>query len=942
MNKHFSVLLFVLVVLPSLLFAQTGRISGVVKDEGSNSALSGVSVSIVGAANQATSSDFEGDYSFNIAPGTYKLVFSYVGYINKEITDIKVEAGKSAIVDVSLAPSSNQIGEVIVTVSARKNTELSILNMQKNSGVVMDGLSSQAIQRSGASNIASAVRVIPGVSVQDGKYLYVRGLGDRYTKSILNGVDIPGLDPDKNTVQMDIFPTGVLENIVVMKTASAELPADFTGGVIDIVTKDIPAQKNLGVSMSLGYNPNAHFRNDFVSYKGSKTDFLGYDYGDRNLPVVKDYTILNPVVPENRYAVEQVAKAFDPVMAAQRKSNNLPDLNMGVDYSNQFNVAGNKLGVIGLLNYKRNTMFYKGFQNGIYQKPNQSDASSELKADKISQGDLGEQNVLLSGMLGLNYKTDRSKYSLTALRIQNGESRAAIFNQTTAISNSNETMRHTLEYTERAITNLLLSGKHSNENADFITEWKLSPTWVKVNDKDMRQTTFVLNSSGNYVINTDAGLPNRFWRYLDEFNGVSKLDFTKKLNLFERESAFKFGGLYSYKKRDYRINNYSIEYRNNNKDITNGDPNGFLNPENVYNASEDSGFWVRGNYQAANTFEASQQTGAAYASLEIRPIEKLKAIAGLRGENYTTIFTGQNIDGLKYDKVKTINKFDLFPSLNLIYNTFANHNLRASYSRTVARPSFKELSVVQIYDPLTEIRFLGNLELVPTYINDIDLRYEIFAKDAQMFALSGFYKGFKNPIELQAYNDGVPLDITPKNSPSATVIGLEVEGRKNFGFISEDLKDLTLNVNVTVVKSEIEMRDEEYASRKSFAREGQEISKKRELQGQSPYLINTGLSYNSSSKGFEAGVFYNVQGKTLQIIGFARNSDVYTKPFNSLNLNLSKKIGKEFKAGTISFKVDNLLDSKRLSVYEAFQAADQIYQQRIPGRNFSVGYSYNF
>jgi hypothetical protein len=186
------------------------------------------------------------------------------------------------------------------------------------------------------------------------------------------------------------------------------------------------------------------------------------------------------------------------------------------------------------------------------------------------------------------------------------------------------------------------------------------------------------------------------------------------------------------------------------------------------------------------------------------------------------------------------------------------------------------------------------------------------------------------------------LDIKTKNSPSATVIGLELEGRKNFGFISEELKDLSLNLNVTLVKSEIEMREEEYLSRQSFAREGQEISKKRQLQGQSPYLINTGLLYNSTSNGLEAGIFYNVQGRTLEIIGFARNSDVYSKPFNSLNLNVSKKIGTNMKVGTISLKVDNLLDSKRTSVYEAFQAADQIYQQRIPGRNFSIGYSHNF
>src|SRR5690606_36902186 len=284
MNKHYFILLLMTIVSPIVLFAQSGRIYGVIKDESLNTPLVGVSVAVIGVS-KAASSDFEGDYTLEVAPGTYKMVFSYVGYVTKEVTDVKVESGKATHVDITLLPSSDQLEEVVVSVSARTNTEQSILNMQKNDGVVIDGLSSQAIQRSGASNIASAVRVVPGVSVQDGKYLYVRGLGDRYAKSILNGVDIPGLDPDKNTVQMVIFPTGVLENIVVMKSASAELPADFTGGVVDIVTKDIPAQKQLGVSLSLGYNPHMHFQDNFVSYKGSSTDVFGFDNGVRKLPI---------------------------------------------------------------------------------------------------------------------------------------------------------------------------------------------------------------------------------------------------------------------------------------------------------------------------------------------------------------------------------------------------------------------------------------------------------------------------------------------------------------------------------------------------------------------------------------------------------------------------------------------------------------------------------
>ncbi|MGO1595801.1 MAG: TonB-dependent receptor domain-containing protein [Sphingobacterium sp.] len=941
MNKGFYILLLLIIASPISALAQTGRITGVIKDEGTDALLSGVSVSVVGAT-QATSSDFEGDYSLDLEPGTYNLRYSYVGYRHLEITEVTIEPGKASSVDIALAPETDVIEEVVVSISARRNTEQSILNMQKNAGVVMDGLSSQAIERSGASNIASAVRVVPGVSVQEGKYLYVRGLGDRYTKSILNGMDIPGLDPDKNTVQMDIFPTGVLENIVVTKSASADLPADFTGGVVDIVTKDIPAQKQIGLSLSLGYNPNMHFKDNYVGYSGSGTDFLGFDNGDRKLPVATGTDIPNPVSAGNRPQVEQITKAFSPQLGAQRKSSNIPDLSLGFDFANQYNVMGNKLGLIGVVNYKKTTTFYQDYKNGIYQRPNQSDPSAELRPDRTSVGDLGEENTLLSGMLGLNYKTDRSKYTLNLLHIQNGQSRAAMFRQVSRISNSNNTYRNLLDYSQRSISNILISGKHSNKDADFISEWKLSPSLTKVNDKDVRLTTFLVNPSGDYVIATDAGLPMRIWRSLKEVNLVGKADFTKKSQLFDRDATFKFGGLYGYKQRDFSINNYTVNYRNVNLREPNGDFDAILGDELVYNAANDAGFYMQGDYEAANTFDASNHTAAGYVSAEFNPWDKFRTIVGLRAEYFSSFFTGQNIDRLRYENENTINNFDLFPSLNMIYSPSNSDNIRLSYSRTTARPSFKELSVVQIFDPLTDTRFLGNLSLLPTYIHNMDIRYEFFGDQAQMFAVSGFYKHFNDPIELQAYSDSRPTDIIARNSQAANVYGFEVEARKNFGFLTDDLRNLSLNLNVSFVKSEIEMEENEYNARRSFAREGEVVDRKRELQGQSPYLINTGLNYNNVDNGWEAGVFYNVQGKTLQIIGFSRNSDVYTKPFNSLNLNVSKKLGANRNGGTISLKVDNLLDSRRVSVYEAYMAADQIFSERTPRRTFSLGYSFNF
>ncbi len=938
MSRRFYILLGAVLGLPYFLMAdEVGRVTGKVLEEGFNTPLAGVSIQVVGF-NEATSTDFEGTYTLSLASGTYTLRFSYLGYEVKEISEVKVDAGKAMEIDVSLMPAADELEEVVVSVTARRNTEVSLLNMQRNAGVVMDGLSSQSIKRSGASNIASAVRTVPGVSVQDGKYVYVRGLGDRYSKSILNGMDIPGLDPDKNTVQMDIFPTNILENIVVVKSGSAELPADFTGGVVDIVTKDIPSQKQINVSASVGYNPDMHFKSNYVGYRGSSTDFLGFDNGDRKLPISPSLDIPNPVSSNNE-SLEGITRAFNPLMAAERRSS-MPDFSLGFDFSNQYNVGSSKLGLIAAVNYKNTTSFYEGFQNGLYWRALQSDPNPELRPDRTQLGDLGGQDVLLSGLVGLNLKTGSSKYTLNLLHIQNGETDAAIFSQQNQISNVNITAKDNLEYSQRSVSNLLLSGKHSNEDATFLTEWKLSPSLARVYDKDVRTTTFVREGE-NYRISTDAGLPTRIWRNLEEINAVGKVDFTKKMTLFSRDATFKFGGLYSFKNRDYSINNYSINSRAINSTGLNGDPNAILLPENIWTPETNEGYYIRGNFQPSNTFDAMQHTGALYFSGEFRILEKLRTIVGVRAEQYTTFFTGENIDGLKYNNEQTLNKLDLFPSANLIYNLNANNNLRLSYSRTTARPTFKELSVVQIYDPLTDSRFLGNLDLVPTYIDNIDVRYELFGNQSEMFAVSGFYKYFTDPIEFQVYSDAAPNNFISRNAPTARVYGVEIEGRKNFGFISESLTDLSLNVNVSLVNSTIKMGEDEYASRSFFAREGEKVDNERELQGQSPYLINAGLNYNNVDNGLEIGLFYNVQGKTLEIIGFSRNADVYTMPYHSLNFNLTKKIGAD-KRSAINLKVENMLGAERKSVYQAYAAADQIYQLRVPGRNVSVGYSYSF
>ncbi|MDT8347812.1 MAG: TonB-dependent receptor, partial [Flavobacteriaceae bacterium] len=543
---------------------------------------------------------------------------------------------------------------------------------------------------------------------------------------------------------------------------------------------------------------------------------------------------------------------------------------------------------------------------------------------------------------GLSYKTERSKYKFNVLHIQNGERRAALFEQDTEISNAVRSKKDNLEYTERSVTNLLFSGKHSSESGKFTTEWKLAPTFTSADDKDVRLTTFIFEDDGTFTINSDAGFPNRIWRDLDETNLIGKVDFSMKEELFGRPALFKAGGLYSYKQRDYIISNFDIGLRAFDSRTLNGDPNAILAPGNIWTPQTNSGFFIRGNFQPANKFDAEQNTAAAYISAEFRPIEKLRAIVGLRAEQFTSRFTGQNNTGtVIFDDEKTIDELDLFPSANFIYELNEKANLRAAYYRTTARPTFKELSVVQINDLLTGLVFLGNIDLQPSYTNNFDLRYEYYGKGSDMFAISGFYKNFDDPIELVAFDIVAPNQFTPRNAPSAEVFGIEFEVRKHFGFISQGLEKLSINTNVSFIESQISMNKgpgQEFESRQIFARDGERISSRRSLQGQSPYLVNTGFVFNDSDKGIEAGLFYNVQGQTLEVVGFGKNPDVFVQPFHSLNATFGYKFG-ENKNHNLSFKINNLLNDNRDSLYKSFQADPRIFSRRAPRREFSVGYS---
>jgi hypothetical protein len=281
--RHILLLLSMLLIT-SLTFAQQGKIRGTVIEDESGFEVIGANI-LVEELGTGNITDIDGKFTLDLDPGTYTLQISYVGFQTLTISDVEVKTGEVNVLDqIRISEEGLELKTVTITAKAIRTTEAALITIKKKSPAMLDGISSSLIKLTGDATAVEAAKRVTGVSIEGGKYVYVRGLGDRYSKTTLNQVDVPGLDPDRNTLQMDIFPTALINNIVVSKNFTADMPADFTGGLLNIETKDFPEERILSVSASLGYNPAMNFNSDFLTYEGGGTDFLGFDDGTRALP----------------------------------------------------------------------------------------------------------------------------------------------------------------------------------------------------------------------------------------------------------------------------------------------------------------------------------------------------------------------------------------------------------------------------------------------------------------------------------------------------------------------------------------------------------------------------------------------------------------------------------------------------------------------------------
>lgn len=957
-------LYLLILLLSSTLGYSQGIISGTVLDGETGETIINATVQVLGTDKGAVT-DFDGNFSFNLKSDTYDLKISFISYETVILEKIFVKNNETTKVnDIIIAQKTEKMAEFTVVAEEVRNTEGALDIIKLNDTKILDGITSDKMKLTGDGTAGEAAKRITGVSVEGGKYIIVRGLGDRYTKTTLNGVSIPGLDPDRNSLQMDIFPSNLISNIIISKSFTSDLAPDFAGGAINIETTSFPDEKVFDVSFGMSYNPQFHFNDEFISYDGGQTDFLGFDNGTRKLPAkANSNNIPTPISGASKDEVFDFVNSFNKELGAEQETS-LTDYSVALTFGNQLKLKNQKSKRISYMlsaSYKSAYKYYSNVTYGEYQKSLETN-NNELKYATLQKGQIGERQYLIGLLGGVAFKSNNNQIKLTAMHLQNAEKRAAQFD----IDNNGEAVGQSgyiagsdnLEFNQRGLSNFLLEGEHFREKSNWEINWKISPTLSTSNDPDIRKTAFTFTPVDTFFSAGAGGNPTRIWRNLNEMNLVGKIDLTKKYSHKEKDGKLKLGFSELYKSRDYEILFYDVQFFGS-QNWSSSDPRKVLDTENLYTQGGNNIYFQSGNKNPnPNSYLSSVNNLALYVSNEYMITKKLNTIIGLRAENYVQRHTGRDQlfasgdedNGTNLDDEKVLESFDLFPSVNFIYKIKEKQNFRLSYGRTIARPSFKELSFAQILDPISNRIFNGSLfkyadwdgNLQETRIDNIDVRWELYKKVGQMISVSGFYKFFDKPIELvRIPEQQTSTEYQPRNVGDGMVLGLEFEFKTNIEKISNENNIFSLNGNLILVNSQITMTDAEYNSRNGYIKDGESISNSRQMAGQSPYVVNCGLTYTNKKNELQAGLFYNVKGPTLYIVGAGLFPDIYTDPFHSLNFSINKKLGKENRT-KIDFKVSNILGDNNYNYYSSFGAENQTYSEYNIGRTFSVGVSHNF
>ncbi|MBW4891050.1 TonB-dependent receptor [Mucilaginibacter sp. HMF5004] len=906
--------------MQSLVFGQTtGKISGKISDKKTGEALIGATV-LVQENNKGAATNVNGEYNLSLPAGTYTLLVKYVGYQNKQISGIQVSAAKTTTLDVILEDaSSKSLKEVVIKSTFGQESVNSLYAQQKNNAAVSDGITSETIKRSPDKSASEVLRRVSGATIQDNKFVVVRGLSDRYNNAMLDGTSLPSTEPNRKAFSFDIVPANLIDNIIINKTATPNLPGDFAGGTVQIVTKDIPDQNFISVNVGLGYNTNTTFK-DFKSGYRNLSDYFGFDDGSRKLP--SNFPSLNRIQSGavNREQGTSALSSLNPNFNVYNFTS-LPNQSYQVSLGRVKDIGknGNRLGAIFALTYRNS-------QQTI------TDAKIDFNAYQFTDSKY-KFSTSVGGLANFAYSYGKNRITLKNIYNRTFDDQYLYrtgFNESTGNYN-----RFTaFDLTEKSLYKGTLQGDHGFGGNSKLT-WVGSYSNITNTQPDQRKANYALklNDPNGYSADIfSLGKQNaRLFADLNENIYTAQIDYSTPVNFFKQKSTFKAGVLSQYRDREYSPRFLGPVLG------TSTDPAAlqisYLPLNRIFSRNTiNQGFYTLADQTLpADPYTAKVYTNSGYAMLDNKFGEKARLVWGLRVEKFNLRLVDKDI----FINDALLDDLNFLPSANFTYAVTPKANFRLSYSRTVARPELRELSEGSYYDYELLANVRGNHNLQSTQIHNVDVRYEFYPGSGQIMSVSGFYKNFKNAIERTNDDKLSTTDIVYFNTAEANTYGVEFELRKTLDFISGGLKNTTVYTNLALINSTV-----------SDPNLNNLPGGSRPMVGQAPYVINAGLLQTAYNNKLTINALYNRVGPRIFSAQGTQYPSIYEASRDVLDVQLGLRVQKN--KGEFKLNASDLLNQNTSFYYKDdistyhLDTGGAIINRYKTGTSFTLSYSYTF
>jgi hypothetical protein len=901
--------------------AQQVRVAGVVRDETNAIALPGIPVEVV-STGEVVYTDVDGRYVLDLGPGTHELKVHMDGYQEKTI---RLETREERNIDLDVGLTMTRYAEAVTVtadvIDARTSSAEAQLIERKNSQVITDNLGSTEMKANGDSDAAAAMSRVTGMSVVDNQYVFVRGLGERYSNTTMSGSVLPTTEPDKKVVPLDLFPAGLLDSVQVNKSYSADRSAEFAGGLVQIVPLKLPTQPVIDLSYGFSVFSTATGKSVPLSPLGQR-DWLGFDDGARELPGgIPDSKVVRQGVytPDVGYSPEEITR-FGRLLDNRWR----PTLADGAPGQNWGAVFGNRFGNLGVV--ASVTHAYKEQYVAEQRRFFRIAEGTDLEAVSDYDMEYGTQRAQLGVVGNLAYQfTPNHRLSVENFYTHSGRDEGRVFEGGNT-ENNFYYRNYRLQFIEEGLASNALSGEHFFQRwGNSRIDWRANSARASRDEPDLRETlyqaTLVRNadgtfaSSGNFLLADESQSGFRMFNALEDDTIDLAVNWSVFQTLGGRPAHYKFGVNYIDRTRDFASRRFRFVPSVLNKD--GAVPVSLaLMPEDLF-ASVNVGTAFRFNEETrpVDAYDGSQTTTAGYGMVDLGVSNRTRLIVGARVEGFDQQVSSFDPFGLFVRTVSSeIKDTDVFPSVNVVQSLRPDMNLRASYSTTVNRPEFRELAQFEFTDVVGNRAVRGNPDLDRALIHNVDGRWELFGGGRGVLAASVFYKHFDKPIERVVIAGAQPI-VTFQNADNARNFGLELEaGRQILPF-------LFMNANYTFVESTIELLPEQRTVQTSL---------ERPLAGQSKNLFN--LMAEVTVSGFSSRLLFNYFGDRISDVGSNEAPDIVEEGRGSLDLVFSQRFGRL----GVRVTLENVTDSDYLFT----QGAEDQRLYRL-GRTYAVALGYN-